>query len=168
MNPKLFSSLLLSSELLKVVDELGFSQLTPIQAESLPFLLRGKDLIGQSKTGSGKTAAFALTILQKIDLTLRSPQALILCPTRELAAQVAGEVRRLGRRCSGLQVLTLSGGESLRDQVKSLERGVHIVVGTPGRVLDLIQRRCLDLGSVGVLVMDEADKMLEMGFAEEL
>lgn len=163
-----FAGLSLSPELLTVIQELGFEKLTAIQAQSLPPLLEGKDLIGQSKTGSGKTAAFALPILQKIDLSQRSGQALILCPTRELSTQVVRDIRRLGRRLEGLQIVLLSGGQPSRMQSQSLENGVHIAVGTPGRVLDLLQRGRFDLSQLKTLVMDEADKMLDMGFEEEI
>lgn len=163
-----FSDLPLSPALKDVLVELGFQQLTPIQAETLPPLLAGSDLIGQSATGSGKTAAFALPILQRIKLSQRRPQALILCPTRELASQVARELRRLGRKLPGLQVLTLSGGEWSGPQVASLDKGVHIVVGTPGRVLDHVKRKTLPLKQLQQVVLDEADRMLDMGFQDDI
>lgn len=163
-----FSSLSLSEDLLSVVAELGYETLTPIQAESIPPLLAGKDLIGQSQTGSGKTAAFALPILEKIQLRDRGLQALILCPTRELVVQVVGEIRKLGRRLEGLQVLPLVGGQPGREQAIALENGVHIAVGTTGRVLDHLEKNRMDLSPLKVLVLDEADKMLEMGFEQEL
>ena len=175
---KSFSTLPLSAELIQVVQELGYEKMTPIQAESIPVLLAGRDLIGQSKTGSGKTAAFTLPILQKIskqfsdqnlnlqrDTTLR---ALVLCPTRELCTQVVREIRKLGRKHIGLQVLMLSGGTPLGPQVYAIEKGVHIVVGTPGRVLDHLKKRTLNLASVNTLVLDEADRMLDMGFHDEM
>ncbi|MGZ3689597.1 MAG: DEAD/DEAH box helicase, partial [Bdellovibrionota bacterium] len=163
-----FSTLSLSPALLEVVRELGFTEMTPVQAQSIPLLLAGKDVIGQSKTGSGKTAAFTLPILEKIDLRTRRVQALILCPTRELCTQVAREMRKLGRRHPGLQVLILSGGQPMYPQLTALEKGVHIVVGTPGRVLDHLNRKKLDLSSVTTLVLDEADRMLDMGFEEDM
>ncbi|MGZ3796774.1 MAG: ATP-dependent RNA helicase DbpA [Pseudobdellovibrionaceae bacterium] len=163
-----FSTLPLSPELLTVVRELGYEKLTPIQAASIPHLLVGKDLVGQAKTGSGKTAAFALPILNKIALPDHHLQALILCPTRELASQVVTEMRKLGRRQEGLQVAALTGGVPLRSQRETLENGVHIAVGTPGRILDLLQRGSIDLTQIKTLVLDEADKMLEMGFEDEL
>jgi ATP-independent RNA helicase DbpA len=164
-----FSSLPLSSELLQVVSELGYRALTDIQAEAIPPLLEGRDLIGQSQTGSGKTAAFGLPLLQRIRVDrTRVLQALVLCPTRELCAQVARELRRLGRRRHGLQVLTLAGGESMRAQLQALERGVHVVVGTPGRLLDHLRRGRLQLHALQLLVLDEADRMLEMGFREDM
>ena len=163
-----FSSLALSPTLLAVVGELGFEAPTPIQAQGIPVLLAGKDLIGQSKTGSGKTAAFALPILHQLDLAQRKVQALILCPTRELSAQVAREIRKLGRKSPGLQVLVVSGGEPVRPQASALQRGVHIAVGTPGRVLDHLRRGTLELGGVRTAVLDEADRMLDMGFADDM
>ena len=163
-----FGSLALSAELLEVVKELGFTEMTSIQAQSLPLLLAGKDLIGQSKTGSGKTAAFALPILQQIKLDEHLIQAVILCPTRELCAQVGRDFRTLGRRHSGLQVLVVSGGQPMGLQLKALDKGVHIVVGTPGRVLDLLGRGRIDFSQIRTLVLDEADRMLDMGFADEI
>ncbi len=158
----------LSQPLTEVLEELGYTSLTPIQAQSIPPLLAGKDLIGQSETGSGKTAAFSLPILEKLRLSLRRPQALILCPTRELSSQVAREIRKLGRRLAGLQVITLSGGQLLGPQIGSLEQGVHIVVGTPGRVCDHIRRGTLVLKQANVIVLDEADRMLDMGFEDDI
>jgi len=164
-----FRSLPLSEELLQVTEELGYETLTPIQARSIPLLLQGKDVIGQSKTGSGKTLAFSLPILQNLKLdSRRQLQALILCPTRELCTQVAREIRKLGRRHPGLQVLILSGGQPIFPQLTALEKGVHIAVGTPGRILDHLTRGTLDLSRVSTLVLDEADRMLDMGFEEDM
>ncbi len=163
-----FDSLGLSKALLEVVAELGYEHPTPIQAQCIPLLLQGKDLIGQSQTGSGKTAAFTLPVLGKIQVRNRRIQALILCPTRELCTQVAREMRKLGRKNPGLQVLILAGGQPIFPQVKSLEKGAHIAVGTPGRVLDHLQRRTLDLRQAGHVVLDEADRMLDMGFEEDM
>lgn len=162
----------LSNELIRVVTELGFENPTPVQAQAIPLLIEGKDVIAQSETGSGKTAAFSLPILQNlkeyIRLRPRSAQALVLCPTRELCAQVAREIRKLGRRQPGLQVLILSGGMPSGPQLGSLERGVHVVVGTPGRVLDHLLRKSLVLTNLKTVVLDEADRMLEMGFQEDM
>ena len=158
----------LKESLRTVLAELGFTTPTPVQAEGIPLLLAGRDLIGQSTTGSGKTAAFSLPILQTLELGTRRPQALVLCPTRELCAQVARDIRKLGRREAGLQVLVLSGGQPMNPQLAALETGVHIVVGTPGRALDHLTRGSLDLSGVATLVVDEADRMLEMGFAEQM
>lgn len=163
-----FHSFELSRELLQVIGELGFSAPTPIQAQSIPLLLAGKDLIGQSKTGSGKTLAFSVPILQRIRTDRRSIQALILCPTRELCTQVAREIRKLAKLHAGLQVLILSGGQPIGPQLSALEKGAHIVVGTPGRVLDILDRRMLDLRAVQTLVLDEADRMLDMGFRDDM
>ncbi len=163
-----FAALGLSSTLCQVVAELGFTAPTPIQAQAIPLLLAGRDLIGQSTTGSGKTAAFALAILQKLERRKRRPQALVLCPTRELCAQVARDFRKLGRREADLQVLIVSGGQPMKPQLEALELGVHVVVGTPGRALDHIVRGSLDLSGVATLVVDEADRMLDMGFGEEM
>ncbi|MBU8896716.1 ATP-dependent RNA helicase DbpA [Corallococcus sp. H22C18031201] len=163
-----FAALALAPPLLQVLQELEFQTATPIQAQSIPVLLAGKDLVGQARTGSGKTAAFALPLLQKVNLSRRHIQALVLCPTRELCAQVAGELRRLGRRLPGLQVLALAGGQPIRPQVNALEKGAHVAVGTPGRVLDLLQREALDTRSMATVVLDEADRMLDMGFREDM
>lgn len=163
-----FESLPLSSEIKSVLSEIGFTTLTPIQEKTLEPLLQGKDVIGQARTGSGKTLAFSIPILQKIEVRERYPQALILCPTRELATQVAREIRKLARRQAGLQVLIVTGGQSSREQSEALENGVHIVVGTPGRVLDMMERERLYSEAVATVVLDEADKMLEMGFEDEV
>lgn len=148
--------------------ELNYQHFTPIQSASIPILLKGEDLIGQSKTGSGKTLAFTVPILQKIELESLEIQALVLCPTRELCAQVAREMRKLGRKLSGLKVLIVAGGEPSRPQTEALYKGVHIVVGTPGRVLDHLNRRRLHLERINTLVLDEADRMLDMGFQEDM
>lgn len=163
-----FASLALSPPLLQVLAELEFQTATPIQAQSIPVLLQGRDLVGQAKTGSGKTAAFALPILQKVYLPKRQLQALVLCPTRELCAQVAGEFRKLGRRLPGLQVLVLAGGQPIRPQLDMLEKGAHIAVGTPGRIMDLLQREALETRQLATVVLDEADRMLDMGFREDM
>lgn len=168
MTANLFNTLPLNSDLQLVLNELGFAEMTPIQAASIPPLLQGKDVLGQSKTGSGKTAAFSLPILHNLDLKDRRIQALILCPTRELAVQVVTEIRRLGRRHEGLQVLALTGGQPGREQGQALDKGVHIAVGTPGRILDHMDRDRLDLSAMKTLVLDEADKMLDLGFDKEL
>jgi len=163
-----FSKLSLQDGLRNNLDSLGYHAMTPIQAGSLPLILDGKDVIGQGKTGSGKTAAFALGILQKLQTRLFEVQALILCPTRELADQVAGEVRRLARGLPSVKVLTLCGGTPVGPQASSLKHGAHIIVGTPGRVDDHLRKGSLDLQSLTTLVLDEADRMLEMGFQDTL
>jgi ATP-independent RNA helicase DbpA len=164
-----FAALGLSASLCQVLAELGFVVPTPIQAQAIPVLLAGRDLIGQSATGSGKTAAFALAILQKLNLAeRRHPQAVILCPTRELCAQVARELRKLGRREAGLQVTILAGGQPMNPQLAELRRGAHAVVATPGRALDHLNHGSLDLDGVATIVVDEADRMLDMGFGAEV
>lgn len=142
--------------------------MTPIQEQSIPHLLKGEDIRAQSKTGSGKTLAFSLPILEKIELNPRVIQALVVCPTRELSQQVAREIRKLGRKHAGLQVAVLFGGQKVFQQVGSLEKGCHIVVGTPGRIIDLIFKKYLDLSHVNTVVLDEADRMLDMGFREDI
>lgn len=168
MPEKKFSTLPLSKEQLNNLDSLGYQQMTAVQAESLPPILDGKDLIVQAKTGSGKTAAFALGILQKINPRLFNLQALVLCPTRELADQVAKEIRQLARCIPNIKLLTLCGGTPLRPQADSLEHGAHIAVGTPGRIQDHLSRSTLDLSELETLVLDEADRMLDMGFYDEI
>ncbi|MFO0696281.1 MAG: ATP-dependent RNA helicase DbpA [Polyangiales bacterium] len=166
--PSEFRTLPLSPPLLSVLEELGFERLTPIQEQSIPPLLAGRDLVGRSRTGSGKTAAFALPILEKVRLEGRELQALVLCPTRELCAQVARAMRTFGRRLPGLQVLVLAGGQPIRPQESALEKGAHVAVGTPGRVLDLLRRGTLDARNVATVVLDEADRMLDMGFERDM
>jgi ATP-independent RNA helicase DbpA len=163
-----FGALALSPALIGVVAELGFEKLTSIQAASIPPLLSGLDLIGQSATGSGKTVAFALPLLQRLDLATRELQGLVLAPTRELAAQVVRELRKLGRRQPGLSVALLAGGEPVREQAHALERGAHLAVGTPGRVIDHLRRRTLRVHRVATIVLDEADRMLDMGFKPDI
>src|SRR5258705_6517387 len=163
-----FASLALSPALLEVVAERGFRELTAIQAQAIPALLAGKDVVGQSKTGSGKTAAFALPLLQRVELAKRELSGLVICPTRELSAQVGRELRKLGRNLPGLWVVVLAGGQELRDQTRVLETGVHLAVGTPGRILDHLQRRTLKVHAVTAVVLDEADRMLDMGFQDDV
>ncbi|MEO6626611.1 MAG: ATP-dependent RNA helicase DbpA, partial [Burkholderiaceae bacterium] len=147
---------------------LGYLEMTPIQAASLPPALAGKDLIAQAQTGSGKTAAFALALLDKLNPRRFAVQALVLCPTRELADQVTGEIRRLARAQENIKVVTLCGGVALRGQRASLEHGAHVVVGTPGRVMDHLARGYLTLDALATLVLDEADRMLDMGFFDDI
>ncbi|GJM11840.1 MAG: ATP-dependent RNA helicase [Pseudohongiella sp.] len=168
MNSKPFSSLALRPELLASIASLGYESMTPVQAQALPHLLGGKDLIAQAKTGSGKTAAFAVGLLNKLDAQDYSTQALILCPTRELAEQVAAEIRRLASTIPNIKLLTLCGGKPMGPQLASLRRDPHIVVGTPGRILKHLEKQTLDLNSVQTLVLDEADRMLDMGFLEDI
>ena len=163
-----FSSLALHPALQKNLASLNYASMTEIQEKSLPHILAGKDVIGQGKTGSGKTAAFGIGLLQQLNAKQFQVQSIVLCPTRELADQVANEIRRLARAFDNIKVLTLTGGTPFGPQVGSLEHGVHIVVGTPGRIEDHLKRGTLKLNSVNVLVLDEADRMLDMGFQETL
>lgn len=150
------------------LESLGYVQMTPIQAQSLPYILDGQDLIAQAKTGSGKTAAFGIGLLSRIKTDKFTVQALVLCPTRELAEQVGKEIRRLARFTPNIKLITLCGGTPFGPQATSLEKGVHIVVATPGRLLDHISKRTLNLKAVNTLVLDEADRMLDMGFQEAI
>ncbi|MEO8598801.1 MAG: ATP-dependent RNA helicase DbpA [bacterium] len=168
MEPSAFSSLALSPAMLSNLDSLGYHTMTTIQAQSLPLILEQRDLIAQAKTGSGKTAAFGIGILAKLNPSYFAIQALVLCPTRELADQVANELRRLARFADNIKVLTLCGGAPMRPQMASLEHGAHIVVGTPGRIRDHISRGSINLNTVQTLVLDEADRMTDMGFYEEI
>lgn len=168
MSQTAFSTLKLSTALLENISSLGYQAMTPIQALSLPTILEGKDVIAQGKTGSGKTAAFTLGLLEKLDVKNFRIQALVLCPTRELADQVANEIRKLGRTINNIKVLTLCGGIPFGPQAGSLEHGAHIVVGTPGRISDHLRRGTLKLDSLNTLVLDEADRMLDMGFQAEI
>ena len=163
-----FASLALNPATLANLTQLGYLEMTPIQAASLPSALAGKDLMGQAKTGSGKTAAFALTLLANLNPRRFAVQALVLCPTRELADQVSVEIRRLARSEENIKVVTLCGGVALRGQRASLEHGAHIVVGTPGRVMDHLARGYLTLEALNTLVLDEADRMLDMGFFDDI
>jgi ATP-dependent RNA helicase DeaD len=154
--------------LLAALDRVGYETPSPIQAETIPHLLAGRDLLGRAPTGTGKTAAFILPLLARLDMDVRGPQALVLTPTRELAIQVAEACRRYAGALPGFQVLPIYGGQDYRVQLRQLERGVHVVVGTPGRVMDHMRRGTLDLESLHVLVLDEADEMLRMGFIDDV
>jgi len=163
-----FDTLALSPATLANLQQLGYLQMTPIQAASLPPALLGKDLIAQASTGSGKTAAFGLALLARLNPRCFGVQALVLCPTRELADQVSEEIRRLARGTDNVKVVTLCGGVPLRGQAQSLSHGAHIVVGTPGRVMDHLERQHLALDQLNTLVLDEADRMLDMGFFDDI
>jgi ATP-dependent RNA helicase DeaD len=162
-----FTDLNLQPQLVQAVTELGFTSPTPIQTGVIPLMLDGRDIIGQAQTGTGKTAAFALPMIQTIQTGQKYIQGLVLVPTRELATQVAGAISELGRH-TGVNVLAVYGGQAYGSQIGSLRRGVDIVVGTPGRLLDLIYRSVLDLGGIRTVVLDEADEMLSMGFIEDI
>jgi ATP-dependent RNA helicase DbpA len=168
MSDTAFSSLPLAAPFLANLAQLGYQQMTPVQAAALPEALAGRDLIVQAKTGSGKTAAFGIGMLLKLNPTLFAVQGLVMCPTRELADQVANELRRLARGIGNVKVVVLTGGVPMRPQIASLEFGAHIVVGTPGRIRDHLQRRTLDLARLRTLVLDEADRMTDMGFYDEI
>jgi ATP-dependent RNA helicase DeaD len=162
-----FEDLPLCPEVMKGIEELGFTELFPIQAQAIVPLLDGKDVIGQAQTGTGKTAAFGIPMVERIDPTNKKVQGLVLAPTRELAIQVAERISRFSKYTK-LKVLPVYGGESIGKQIRALERGVHIVVGTPGRVIDHLRRGTLNLSSTKVVVLDEADRMLDMGFIDDI
>lgn len=168
MTATAFSALNLKTPMLKNLASLGYAGMTPIQAHSLPLILAGKDVIAKAKTGSGKTAAFGIGLLTRLVVPGSRVQALVLCPTRELADQVGKELRRLARFTDNIKILTLCGGVPFGPQLGSLEHGAHVVVGTPGRLLDHLRRGSLDLAGLQTMVLDEADRMLDMGFQEEI
>jgi len=163
-----FSDLGISDEILKSVEEMGYTQPSEIQSQAIPFVLQGRDVIGQAQTGTGKTAAFAIPIIDLVDPDLNQPQAIILCPTRELAVQVEGEIQKLAKFHRKINSVAIYGGESIDRQIRVLRRGVQIVVGTPGRVQDHINRGTLKLEGAGIIVLDEADEMLDMGFRDDI
>ena len=163
-----FSELGLSAPVLEALTSIGYETPSPIQAEMIPYVLEGRDVLGQAQTGTGKTAAFALPILSQIDTKIKTPQVLVLAPTRELAIQVAEAFQKYAAKMKGFHVLPIYGGQDARGQIRQLERGVHVVVGTPGRVMDLIRRKSLKLNSIKTLVLDEADEMLRMGFIDDV
>ncbi len=163
-----FSDLGISEEILKSVEEMGYTEPSQIQAEAIPHVLEGRDVIGQAQTGTGKTAAFAIPIIDLVDPDYNKPQAIILCPTRELAVQVEGEFQKLAKHYRKINSVAIYGGESIDKQIRTLRKGVQIVVGTPGRVQDHIKRGTLKLEDVGIIVLDEADEMLDMGFREDI
>lgn len=163
-----FNELGLSPAVLEALDSIGYETPSPIQAEMIPYVMEGRDVLGQAQTGTGKTAAFALPILSKIDLKVKTPQVLVLAPTRELAIQVAEAFQKYAAKMKGFHVLPIYGGQDARGQIRQLDRGVHVVVGTPGRVMDLIRRKSLKLDALKTLVLDEADEMLRMGFIDDV
>jgi ATP-dependent RNA helicase DeaD len=168
MTPKLFSELGLSAEILKAIDKLGFEKAAPIQAEAIPVLMSGRDVVGQSQTGSGKTAAFAIPAIEKTDPALKTVQVLILCPTRELAVQVSEEFHKLTLFKRGITALPIYGGQSYERQFWGLKQGAQIVIGTPGRVMDHMRRGTIRLEKVKMVILDEADVMLNMGFRDDI
>lgn len=168
MQSNSFSILPLRPELQSSIAALAYESMTPVQEQTLPHLLQHKDVIAQAKTGSGKTAAFAISLLNRLDAQLYSTQALVLCPTRELAEQVSAEIRRLASAIQNIKLLTLCGGKPMGPQLASLQRDPHIVVGTPGRILKHLEKQTLHIGTVQTLVLDEADRMLDMGFHDDI
>ncbi|MBC6989705.1 MULTISPECIES: DEAD/DEAH box helicase [Hymenobacter] len=163
-----FDELALSAEMQRAITEVGYEEASPIQSAAIPVLLEGKDVIGQAQTGTGKTAAFSIPAIERVDSDSRDVQVLVLCPTRELAVQVSGEIQKLGKYKRGLAVVPIYGGSSYDRQFRALERGVQIVIGTPGRVMDHIERGTLKLDKVKTVILDEADEMLDMGFRDDI
>lgn len=168
MSTPKFSDLNLAPKLLSVLEDLGYETPTPVQAQSIPVLLNGRDILAQAQTGTGKTAAFALPILSQIDLSLMAPQALVIAPTRELAIQVAEAFQTYAKPLKGFQVTPIYGGQDYPTQLRALKRGSHVIVGTPGRVMDHLRRGTLSTSALKVLVLDEADEMLKMGFIDDV
>src|SRR3990172_9477978 len=163
-----FEDLHLSKEMQKAVNDLGFEEATPIQYQTIPSILEGKDVIGQAQTGTGKTAAFGIPTLEMVDPESRKVQAVILCPTRELAIQVAEELKKLSKYKKGIEIVSIYGGQPIERQINGLRKGVQIIIGTPGRVMDHLDRRTLKLDGVKIVILDEADEMLDMGFREDI
>jgi len=168
MKERNFEQLNLSKEIYKAIKDMGFEEPTPIQQGAIPLMLEGKDVIGQAQTGTGKTAAFGIPILESVDASSRKPQALVMCPTRELAIQVAEEMTNLAKYKKGIRILPVYGGQSIQRQIKSLKSGVQIIIGTPGRLMDHMRRRTLKVETINFVVLDEADEMLDMGFREDM
>ena len=166
---KTFQELGVSEEILRAITELGYENPMPVQEEVIPYLLgNGNDVVALAQTGTGKTAAFGLPLIQKIEVKNRVPQALVLCPTRELCLQIAGDLTDYSKYVDGLRVLPVYGGSSIESQIRNLKKGVHIIVATPGRLLDLMERGTVKLGTIRDVVMDEADEMLNMGFTDSI
>lgn len=168
MNIMKFEDLQINDDIKRAVLEMGFEEPSPIQAQSIPVILSGKDVIGQAQTGTGKTAAFSIPLLEMINPEDKSLQAVVLCPTRELAIQVSSEIRKIGKYMHGIKTLPVYGGQPIDRQIKSLKGGVQVVIGTPGRVIDHINRRTLKLDNVKMVMLDEADEMLDMGFRDDI
>ena len=163
-----FESLGLHKPMLQTISALGYESPSPIQLEAIPPLLEGRDILGQAQTGSGKTAAFALPLLARLNLKKRSPQVLVLAPTRELAIQVSEAFQKYASNLKGFHVVPIYGGQDYRVQFRALDRGVHVVVGTPGRVMDHMRKGSINLDNLQCLVLDEADEMLRMGFIDDV
>ena len=158
----------INPKILRAVSEMGYTQMTPIQEQAIPQLMEGKDVIGQAQTGTGKTAAFGIPMLQMADPASRELQGMILCPTRELAIQAAEELHKFSKYMHGIRVVPIYGGQDISRQIKALKGGVQIIVGTPGRVMDHMRRHTIKLDSLKMVVLDEADEMLNMGFREDM
>lgn len=167
-HPKSFKDLNLSKEIMQVISEINFAEMTDVQSQCIPLLLAGRDLIGQSKTGSGKTAAFVIPILQKMNIKNRQPQALILCPTRELCDQVLKQVQVFSKYMRDFKIAQLIGGRPMAEQTNALAAGVHLIVGTPGRTREHFDHRNFKTQNVKMVVLDEADRLLDDAFAEEI
>ncbi len=163
-----FDELQLDERILRAVADMGFEEASPIQAQAIPVQMEERDIIGQAQTGTGKTAAFGIPLLQKVDPKVKKLQAVALCPTRELAIQVADEVRRLAKYMHGVKVVPIYGGQDIVKQIRSLKDGTQIIIGTPGRVMDHMRRKTVKFDQVHTVVMDEADEMLNMGFLEDM
>ncbi len=163
-----FEDLKISNEILMAIADLGYEEASPIQAQAIPLLLEGRDVIGQAQTGTGKTAAFSIPAIQRLDPKSKKSQVLVLCPTRELAIQVAGEVNKLLKYYKGIYELPIYGGQPIDRQIRALRRGAQIIIGTPGRVLDHLDRGTLDLHDIKTVILDEADEMLNMGFRPDI
>ena len=168
MSTVLFEDLNLNPQILRAIKEMGFEEATPIQAQSIPAVMSGRDVIGQAQTGTGKTASFGIPLLHKVDPKLKKTQALILCPTRELAIQVSNELHNLAKYMHGIKILPIYGGQEIGKQIRSLKGGVQIIVGTPGRVMDHLRRKTIRCDFIHTIILDEADEMLNMGFREDI
>ena len=168
MTKERFEELNLSKEVLDAVSDMGFEEMSPIQAQAIPYLMEGEDVIGQAQTGTGKTAAFGIPIVEQVDPAKNAVQAIVLCPTRELCIQVSQEISKLAKYKTGIRVLPIYGGQPIDRQIRSLKKGIQIVIGTPGRVMDHIRRKTLKLDDVRMFVLDEADEMFDMGFREDI
>lgn len=163
-----FNELEINEGIMKSIEDLGYEQPSPIQAKAIPVMLEGHDVIGQAQTGTGKTAAFSIPLLERVDVNSKKLQAVVLCPTRELAIQVSEEMRKLSKHMGGLKTLPIYGGQPINRQIKALKGGVQVIIGTPGRVIDHINRKTLRMDNVKMIVLDEADEMLDMGFREDI
>ncbi|WP_313233428.1 DEAD/DEAH box helicase, partial [Tissierella praeacuta] len=163
-----FEEMNLSIEVQKGISDMGFEEMSPIQSQAIPVILEGRDIIGQAQTGTGKTAAFGIPIIEKCNPDEKYVQALVLCPTRELSIQVAEEIGKLAKYKKGISVIPIYGGQPIDRQIKALKKGVNIVIGTPGRVLDHIRRKTLKINNIRMMVLDEADEMFDMGFRDDI